>query len=185
MNLLCSLSTGMIVFIIIATTLVISAIIIMVLKNKNRNYDYSYNHKTITNAKVKLVKAYCSPAEMRFIEAVHKSLPKDFIAFPFVSLEKILEPDGSKVDFNIASSKIVDVCIFLQKTMEPVLVIDLYSPSPNNVTLKKIDQDVKALLKKVNLPIIQIKIQDNYDLTILKNDLINSMDEKTFVKIKK
>lgn len=184
MNLLCA-SAGTISVIIIAITILVAIFIVMILKNKNKNIDGYHVKHNISNAKVKLVKSYCSPAEMRFIEAVHKCLPKDFIAFPFVSLEKLLLPDGSKVDFNIASSKIVDCCIFLQKTMEPVLVIDLFSPNPSNVSLKKIDEDVVALLKSVHLPIIQINLQESYDLDILKNDLINSMNEKVFMKIKK
>ncbi len=168
----------------IAAALVISCIIVAILKNKTKNISVVKQKTTLSSASVKLVNAYFSPAEMHFLECIYKSLPKEFIAFPYVSLEKIMQPTDTKVDFNIATSKIIDVCIFLQSTMEPVLAIDLYSPSPLNNSLKKIDQDVITLLKKVGLPFIQIRLEDEYNLTILKNDLLNAMNDKTLAKLK-
>ena len=183
MNLL-AMSTTEIVLIMIAVTLLISFIIVAVLKNKTKNISIVKQKTTLSNASVKLVQSYFSPAEMHFLECIYRALPKEFIAFPYVSLEKILQPLETKVDFNIASSKIIDVCIFLQSTMEPVLAIDLFSPSPLNNSLKKIDQDVITLLKKVGLPFIQIRLEDEYNIKILKNDLLNAMNDKTLAKLK-
>ena len=180
------MDTSIIIMIILAITLLIASIIVIVLKNKTKNIGTIRQRASISDAKVKLVKSYCSPNEMRFVEAIFQALPKDFIAFPFVPLEKVLEPTGdSKVDYNIASCKVLDVCVFLQKTMEPVLAIDLYSSSPTSQTLKQIDEDVVNLLKNVHLPLIKIRMQDNYDINVLKNDLLNAMDDKIFAKIKK
>ena len=179
------LPSSIIAIIVIIITLIVATIIVAILKNKTKNIGIQRQKTTLNKANVKLVSSYCSPAEMRFVETIHKVLPKDFIAFPYVPLEKLLIPNGSKVDFNIASSKVVDVCIFLQKTMEPVLAIYLFTPSPLNQSLKKIDDDVKTLLKKSGLPLVQIKLQEKYELSILKNDLLNAMNDKTFAKIKK
>ncbi|MBE5735660.1 MAG: DUF2726 domain-containing protein [Clostridiales bacterium] len=179
------MTTLHICLIMIASTILVSCIIMMILKNKTKNISAIKQKTTLTGAGVKLITSYFSPAEMHFLECIYKSLPKDFIAFPYVSLEKLLLPTNSKVDFNIASSKIIDVCIFLQSTMEPVLAIDLYSPSPLNNSLKKIDQDVIQLLKNAGLPFIQIRLEDDYNLTILKNDLLNAMKDKTIAKLKK
>ena len=94
-----------IVLIMLATTAIISSIIIIVEKNKTKNLSIMKQKSSLKNANVKLIPSYCSPAEMHFLEILHKTLPKDFIAFPYVSLEKIMEPaNDSKVDFNIASS---------------------------------------------------------------------------------
>ncbi len=185
MNLLLNLSPATIVIIMIVATIIISLFIIFILKNKTKNMGVAKQKRDLKNSGVKLVKAYCSPAEMQFLEAIHKALPKDFIAFPYVPIEKLLIPNGSKVNYNLSSSKVIDVCIFLQKNMEPVLAIDLYSPSPINQSLKKIDEDTIALIKSVKLPFIQFQLQENYNLLVLKNDLINSMDNKVFAKIKK
>ncbi len=175
-----------VILIMLGVTAIVSSLIVIIEKNKTKNLYTIKQKASLKNANIKLVTSYCSPAEMHFLEQLHKALPKDFIAFPYVSLEKILEPDGdNKVDFNIASSKIVDVCIFLQKTMEPVLAIDLYTSNPLSQTLKKIDEDVIGMLKKVNLPLIQIKLQETYDIDILKSDLLNAMNPIVFAKIKK
>jgi len=185
MNLLLSNSPTIIVIIMLLISLVISIFIVFILKNKTKNIGIAKQKCDLRKKTVKLVSSYCSPAEMQFLEAIHKALPKDFIAFPYVPLEKLLIPTGDKINYNIASSKVVDICIFLQKNMEPVLAIDLYSPSPINQSLKKLDEDTIALIKSTNLPLIQIRLQEQYHLPTLKNDLINSMDPKVFVKIKK
>ena len=182
---LSSTSTTIISIVIISLALLIAAIIVIVLKNKTKNIPLSKQKLSLSKSSVKLVQSYCSPIEMRFMEYIHKALPKDFIAFPYIPLEKLLIPNGTKVDFNIASCKVIDVVIFLQKTMEPVLAIDWYIQSPLNQSLKKIDEDVVALLKKSGLPLVQIKLQDEYEIPILKNDLLNAMNDKVFAKIKK
>ena len=185
MNLLLSTNPTIIAVIVIAIAILLAVIIVVVLKNKTKNITLSKQKLSLSKSSVKLVQSYCSPIEMRFMEYIHKALPKDFIAFPYVPLEKLLIPNGTKVDFNIASSKVVDVVIFLQKTMEPVLAIDWYIQSPLNQSLKKIDEDVTTLLQKSGLPIVQIKLQDEYEINVLKNDLLNAMNDKVFAKIKK
>ena len=74
---------------------------------------------------VELKKEYVSGEEMKLVEYIHKALPKEFIAFPRVGVDQIVNPTKNRVAYNSIMSKYLDICVFYRKTMEPVLVIDI------------------------------------------------------------
>ena len=116
---------------------------------------------------------------MRFLEAIHKALPRDCISFPNVGVSKLIEPKGSLVDYNSVMDKYVDICVFLRKDMKPILVIDLYSQSPVSQQLKKFDDNVSAVLKEVKIPVLHKLIQTNYNIDDLKIELLQAMNNST------
>ena len=81
-------------------------------------------------------------------------------------------------------SKYVDVCIFYRRTMQPVLAIDLFNSNPIKQTLKKMDSDVYEALKIANIPIVEIKLVDNYDINILRKNIFDCLPPKIFALIK-
>ncbi len=125
---------------------------------------------------VKLKQNYCTEEEMRFLEALHKSLPRDCISFPLVGVSKLVEPKGNLVDYKAVMNQYVDVCVFLRRDMKPILVVDLYSPSPVAQQLKKFDEDVTRVLKQVKIPVLHKQIQSSYNIEELSIEVLQSMN---------
>lgn len=127
---------------------------------------------------IKLIDEYCSKEEMEFLVALHKAMPIDLIAFPAICLGKIVEPKGNKLQYNKVYTKYVDICVFLRKTMQPVLVLDLISPSPVKQAMKELDQDVVDTLKYVKLPLLKTKIKDSYNIEELRQEILNALPDR-------
>ena len=121
---------------------------------------------------------------MKFLEAIHKALPRDCISFPNVGLTKLVEPKSNKIDYNYVADKYVDVCVFLRKSMTPILAIDLYDPSPAAQQLKKFDENIKNILSTVKIPILHKQIQEHYVIDDLRIELLQAMNGTTVAYLK-
>ena len=133
---------------------------------------------------VKLKENYCTEKEMVFLTALHKALPRECISFPNVGVSKLIEPKGNLVDYKLVMDKFVDVCVFLRKGMKPILVIDLYEPSPVAQQLKKFDDNVLAVLKEVKIPVLHKQIEQEYNVEELKIQVLQAMNNTTVAYLK-
>ena len=133
---------------------------------------------------VKLKENYCTEKEMVFLTALHKALPRECISFPNVGVSKLIEPKGNLVDYKLVMDKFVDVCVFLRKGMKPILVIDLYEPSPAAQQLKKFDDNVLAVLKEVKIPVLHKQIEQEYNVEELKIQVLQAMNNTTVAYLK-
>ena len=121
---------------------------------------------------------------MKFLEALHRSLPREFISFPHVGVTQLIEPKNNMNDYRTVIDKYVDVCIFLRKEMKPVLVIDLFSQSPVAQQLKKFDDNVSSVLKVAKIPVLHKQIQNSYNLEELLKEVLNKMDASVVTYLK-
>ena len=115
---------------------------------------------------------------MKFLEYLHRAMPKELIAFPKVGVDQVVKPKKDRVAFNSIMGKYVDVCVFLRKTMEPVMVIDLISDNPTVQQYEEMDSNVIAVLKAVKLSVLRIKLEDSYDIETLKTNILNLLPAK-------
>jgi len=125
---------------------------------------------------IKTRQSYCTEEEMKFLEALHRALPRDCIAFPHVGVSKLIEPKNNMNDYKTIVDRYVDVCIFLRKEMKPILVIDLYQKSPIAQQLKKFDDNITNVLKVAKIPILHKQIQQAYNLDDLLVEILNNVD---------
>lgn len=183
-----NLLLGAFVDIVLPILVVIVAIIIAVYLNKYLRKRYSGSStssaKVGSKPQVKIKSHYVTEPEMRFLDALHQALPRDCISFPNVGVAKIIEPKGQLVDYNIVMNKFVDICVFLRKDMTPILVIDLFDPSPAAQQLKKFDDSVTAVLKEVKIPVLHKQIQPKYDIEALKIEVLSAMSGTTVAYLK-
>ena len=133
---------------------------------------------------ISLRKSFCTEEEMKFLEALHRSLPREFISFPHVGVTQLIEPKNNMNDYRTVIDKYVDVCIFLRKEMKPVLVIDLFSQSPVAQQLKKFDDNVSSVLKVAKIPVLHKQIQNSYNLEELLKEVLNKMDASVVTYLK-
>lgn len=127
---------------------------------------------------------YISKNEVLFLKNLSKVLPDDFIAYPRVGVDNIVQPKGDKLAYNTILSQYVDVCIFLKNCMEPVLVVDIYEANTTDVHLKHLSPNVYKAMSTVNIPIVKIMIQEEYDLEKLRCSIIEAMPAKVVALIK-
>ena len=158
---------------------------ILIYKITNKKFDKPIIElRTHSTPLVSLKNSFCTEDEMRFLEAVHKSLPREFIAFPRVGVTTLIEPKGNLADYKAVWNKYVDICIFLRKDMKPILVVDLIHPSPVQQQMKKQDENVTNILKAVKIPLISKQIEYTYNIDDLRVELLNAMSNSTVAYLK-
>lgn len=142
-------------------------------------------NENITKVDVKLNKDYCTEAEMKFLENLHRAMPKDFIAFPRVGVDQLVSPNKDKNAYNAIMSKYLDVVVFTRKDMTPVLVIDLVQKSSvQSMQLDELDSNVLKVLKAVKLNVVKIFVEPTYDLDKLKEQVLNNLPDKVVTNLK-
>lgn len=151
---------------------------------KKFSHPITPSYQKNSTPQVKLKESYCTEQEMVFLNALHKALPRDCISFPNVGVSKLIEPKGNLVDYKSVMDKYVDVCVFLRKGMKPILVIDLFEPSPVAQQLKKFDDNVLAVLKEVKIPVMHKQIQNEYNIEELKIEVLQKMNNSTVAYLK-
>jgi hypothetical protein len=179
---------GIIVDIILPIVIIIASIIIAIFlyKKMKKKFDKPLDTTIKQNQvpQISLRKSFCTEEEMKFLEALHRSLPSEFISFPHVGVTQLIEPKNNMNDYRTVIDKYVDVCIFLRKEMKPVLVIDLFSQSPVAHQLKKFDDNVSSVLKVAKIPVLHKQVQNSYNLEELLKEVLNKMDASVVTYLK-
>ncbi len=151
---------------------------------KKHNFGGNKKKKAKGSLEVELKKEFASEEEMKLLEYIHKALPKDFIAFPRVGVDQIVSPTKNLVAYNSIMSKYVDICIFLRKTMEPVLVIDILWDNQAKQQFVDMDMNVVDVLKAVKLKVVKVKVEPAYDIPSLRKTLLNALPDKVVAMLK-
>ncbi len=170
--------------VILVMIFLVAGLIIYGLKHKygkDRGMITKDEPKTIN---VELKKCYMQPNEVEFLKNLYKVLPAEFIAFPRVGVDNLVQPKNDKVLYNTILSQYVDVCVFLKSTMQPVLAIDLYEASPVAQQLKQLHPNVAKALKAVNIPMLSYQLSEEYSLVELRTKVIDAMPGKMIAMLK-
>ena len=133
---------------------------------------------------VEIKKCYLKPEEVSFLKSLAKVLPAEFVAYPKVGVDNLVQPKNDKVLYNTILSQYIDVCVFLRTTMEPILAIDLFSASPVEQQMKKLHPNVIKAMQTVKIPLIQYQIAEEYNLIELRTKVIEAMPSKMVAMLK-
>lgn len=167
----------LIIFVIVA---VVSYFLIKHLEKKRLK-----NKKIIKSdqkPRLKLSVPFLTKEEVKFLSAFQNSLPSDYVAFPKVLLSDIVKPDGSMVVFNEIKNSQVDLCVFMKKNMQPVMVVDLIS---GDSILAGLSEYIVKSLKSVNVPILTIHTSNEYDKIGLLNQFLDKLDPVYMAELRK
>ena len=176
--------TNVILPIAIIILAIIAAVYLYKALRKRFNKPLDTTLKASSKAKVSLKTNYCTEDEMRFLDALHRALPRECISFPRVGVSKLIEPKGGMNDYKSVLDQYVDVVVFLRKEMKPILVIDLYHASPAAQQLKKFDENVNTILKAVKLPVMKKQIAPQYNINQLLIEVLEHLDTATVTMIR-
>ena len=171
---------------VILIMLAVAGAIFIFIKVRKRLNDESLQQVIIEEKMTDVVikPTYCTEDEMRFLEALHKALPRDCIGFPKVGLDNIIDPKGNVNDYNKLLAKYADVCIFLRDGMKPILIIDLYSKGDLAQKISKMDENILKMLKLIKIPVLQLEVQDTYIVEDLKAKLLGAMNSEVVAGMK-
>ena len=170
--------------VILAGGIAIAVAIYFSLRKKVK-HDCRANHfDQKASVEVSLKKSYVTEESMKFLEYLHRAMPKELIAFPKVGVDQIVVPKKDKVAFNAILSKYVDICVFVRKTMEPVMVVDLVASNASVEQYNEMDTNVVAVLKAVKVPVLRVKIEEGYDIEALRANILNVLPAKVVSGLK-
>lgn len=138
--------------------------------------------KSDQKPRLKLNVPFLNKDEVKFLAAFQNALPSDYVAFPKVLMSDIVKPDGSMVVYNEIKNSKIDVCVFLKKNMQPVMVIDLIS---GDSFLAGLSEYIQKSLKSVNIPILAIHTSNEYDKIDLLNQFLDKLDPVYMAQLRK
>lgn len=138
--------------------------------------------KSDQKPRLKLSVPFLTKEEVKFLSAFQNALPSDYVAFPKVLLSDIVKPDGSMVVYNEIKNSQVDLCVFMKKNMQPVMVIDLIS---GDSILAGLSEYIVKSLKSVNVPILTIHTANEYDKIDLLNQFLDKLDPVYMAQLRK
>ena len=170
--------------VIICLIIAVAAVIIYFLKRKFGEDRGMVTKDIPKQVYVELKKRYLKPEEVSFLKSLSKVLPAEFVAYPKVGVDNLVQPKNDKVLYNTILSQYIDVCVFLRTTMEPVLAIDLFSPSPVEQQMKKLHPNVIKAMQTVKIPLIQFQVAEEYNLIELRTKVIDAMPSKIVAMLK-
>lgn len=179
-----SIFLGTILPIIVLISAIVFAVFLYKSLRKKFNKPLDPTIKQNKTPMVKLKERYCTEEEMKFLDALHKALPRDCISFPNVGVSKLIEPKDNLNDYKTIMDKYVDICVFLRRDMKPILVIDLYQPSPTAQQLKTFDDNINNVLKVAKIPVMHKQIEKTYNLQNLLLEVLNHLDGTTVTYLK-
>ncbi|MBQ2864461.1 MAG: DUF2726 domain-containing protein [Clostridia bacterium] len=184
MNLLLSAADVVIPLVIIFLIFGVAAVIVVFLKRKYGNDRGMITKDIPKTVYVEIKKCYLKPEEVSFLKSLTKVLPAEFVAYPKVGVDNLVQPKNDKVLYNTILSQYIDVCVFLRTTMEPILAIDLFSASPVEQQMKKLHPNVIKAMQTVKIPLIQYQISEEYNLIELRTKVIEAMPSKMVAMLK-
>ena len=159
-------------------------------KNKKQAYCLMWYRKTRGSIfwcdfhSLIIIYHFIGKAETQFLKNIYKILPAEFVAFPMVGVDCLVSPKGDKVLYNTILSQYVDVCIFLKDSMQPVLAIDLFEPSPIEQQMKQLHPNVKKALSTVGIPLMTYQLSEGYSIVELRSKIIDAMPPKIVAMLK-
>lgn len=167
---------------IIVVAIAVAIVIVVSLRKKYNVSNVYAGQSAPKDFNLQLKKPYMELAELKFLEILNRVLPSECIAFPKVAVNNLVEPKGDKLGYNAISGNSVDICIFLIKTMEPILVIDLADDNTLSKGLKVLEPNVIKALNAVKIPVLKYTITDKIDREDLKTKILKSIKNDILVQ---
>ncbi len=156
----------------------VAVLIYVIIQNKMKKGCNASHFRNSNTMEVEVKQPYTTERTMKFLEYLHRAMPKELIAFPVVGVDRIVKPKKDKIAYNSILNKYVDVCIFTRRKMEPVMVVDLVAGNTSVEQYNEMDPDVVAVLKAVKIPVMRTKLDDAYDLESLRENILKTLPSK-------
>ena len=119
---------------------------------------------------------FMQQTEIDFMNALLKVLPHTCVVMAKVPLKYLAVPSVGNVEGE-TMKKTVDFCIFNQSDMYPLIIIDLIDSTFEKRGIDKYTQDVKQILNKIGLPVVNINTEKEYDKEKIRQAIFDALDK--------
>jgi|LGOV01.1.fsa_nt_gb hypothetical protein len=144
------------------------------------------NGKFEGSVKVRLNSQYLHHDAFKFFNILNRSIPAEYVAFPKVGVDNIVDPAGNLIAYKAIGGQYVDFCIFKRTTMKPVAVVDLIDPRIGTTPIKKQDGAVTKSLEAINMPVLEFNVQNNdYNQKEILAKFLDSQDLYSLTELRK
>ena len=114
--------------------------------------------------------------ELLFWKYLNSILPRTYIALPKVALVSIINPDGDKNLYNEVFDRTLDIVIFDEQQMRPVLAIDIYDNTYNDDKIEISDPKLFAVISKLGLKLQTILLKLDFDREEVKKQIYKQLN---------
>ena len=167
-----------IAFIILFAAALITVAAIFIYKLRRRRPDknlaaleYHYNLKPLLMTK----------AEAYFYFRLCEIIPQGFVIIPQMPFSSVIDRPASAAANSKIDRKIIDYGIFKDvrldsfpyRSLTPALLIELDDESHNESHRIRRDDFINAVCKQINLPILHVQKQDDYNMGALRREIMN------------
>lgn len=120
-------------------------------------------------------KYFLTKTEKSFFKILNKAVDNEYYVMPQVNLDKLIRvnaPYNKNYTFrNKIDRKSVDFVLCDKQNICPVLAIELDDSSHDARSRQKRDKFVNQIFEQINLPLVRIPAQQNYDVKTLKEQV--------------
>lgn len=120
-------------------------------------------------------KKFMHQTEVDFMNALIKSLPNFCVVMAKVSLKSIIKPSVGNFNSDDVYNQIIDFCIFNQRTMTPILIVDLYNVDFEKKNIDTQNKQVTEILRKAGLTTVFFQTKNEYDKEEIKREILQAI----------
>jgi len=131
------------------------------------NQDYHYTARKILTQN-----------ERKFFDALQIAAGENYIIFAKMGLWNIIQ-HSNKSEWNKIAQKHIDFVLYDHQKNKILVAIELDDKSHNKQSARKNDRFKDTVLQSVNIPLLRIKAQQEYNINLLKNNLENIITNHT------
>lgn len=114
--------------------------------------------------------------ELLFWKYLNSILPRTFIVVPKVAIPALVNPDGDKNLYNDVVDKTLDMVIFDEQNMRPLLAIDIYDNSYNDDRMDEQDPKLYAIVTKLGLQVVHVLMKVDFDKEEIKRQIYQKLN---------
>lgn len=114
--------------------------------------------------------------ELLFWKYINSILPHTFIAVPKVAMAAFVTTDGDKNLYNEVINKTLDIVIFDEQTMRPLLVVDVYDKSYDDDRMDEQEPKLFEIIKKLGLQVVHVFMKVDFDKEEAKRQIYQKLN---------
>lgn len=131
-------------------------------KKKNSQSEGYGNSFESNRSYVTLKEKYMLRKEFKVLCIVERALPAGYFAVPKVAVGLLLEPFGTKAAFDKIKEIFLDVVVFDENSLKPIVVIDLFDSSTGDLNLSESCPQLRKAFDDAGLPVLLVKVKFDY-----------------------
>ena len=130
----------------------------------------------IKNFNLVLTDKFMYRKELLLWKYLNSILPRTFIVVPKVAIPALVNPDGDKNLYNDVIDKTIDLVVFDEQNMRPLLAIDIFDNTYGDERMDEQDPKLYAIITKLGLKIIHVHMKIDFNKEEIKRQVYKELN---------